>query len=466
MQDSPAGHSTGEPATQAVVLSTPTKSASMPFTSGTFSRPEVVLCCLALLMIVQAAMVYYLHRGEKWRQSAIALTWHIRVAWAVLAVAVATALLYFLPKSPAAVTDAKAIQDLLGPSRGVLLFGVLAFFAVAVQFARQHVVEQLLDTPLGSSALSRWRRVVLDAFGGKDPWLAWLFFGVLATALEPFITQASGVSGSDQSAKAWFASRPEVFAGIMCVYAAAVYFLWTLSAIRRRLVNEDRFRGPIVAVFARSPISEVPAQAVLLGPLQSGKSHVFRRCMDHPQERDDGTTWMKMGQRAVEGVRLSAIDLPGENLGSHIAAVSRFRADLVVLVLRVGHLDGGGNAIDNPINFIDLKTFVEKCVTATNRLPTATREYLTSLRMATSFSPNDPSPFLVRRVLLLFNYANGDEAERLMANRLQAHDGISRLTNDVARYFQVDPSYCVGLVADASTADVINRIYSEAIKDT
>jgi len=429
------------------------------------TRPELVICFLALLMLVQAAMVYYLHKGTKWRKSASALTWHIRIAWGVLFVAVAAALFYLLPKSPAAVKDANAIQGLLGPSRGVLLFGVLAFFAVAVQFARQYVVELLLDTPMGGSAESKWKRRVLYVFGGKDPWLAWLFFGIVATTVEPLVTQANVVVTTNQGVKGWLAARPEVFAAFMCIYAAVVYSLWTLSAIRRRLVNEDRFRGPIVARFARSPFSEVPAQAVMMGPLQSGKSHLFRSIMNLPLERDDGTTKMRMAQRAADGVRLSAIDLPGENLGSHIAAISRFRADAVVLVLRVQHLDSG-DAIDELANFNDLKTFVEKCVTGNDRLPVATREYLTSLRMATSFSPNDPTTFLVRRVLLLFNYAEGNVTEQQMASRLRAHKGVNMLTDDVAKYFQIDPTHCVGLIADAGAANVVNRVFAEASKDT
>ena len=168
-------------------------------------------------------------------------------------------------------------------------------------------------------------------------------------------------------ASKWFAFGLLTMTGLL-------YYGWTTGILYRRINDIDRFVGKPAARLGFVPCWPFgnvyhPAQAVIVGPAQSGKSEMIRgidgiapRRAGQPESTHQPilSTLRSVGDERLHDVSL--IDTGGEMMGDQFDLIRKVRTDCLVVVLCASHLarnapqlrDVGQWTLENVHNLVNL----------------------------------------------------------------------------------------------------------------
>ena len=179
----------------------------------------------------------------------------------------------------------------------------------------------------------------------KDVWLAWFIISALITV--PMEYRPDIPIEPPYHPSAYFAAT------ILVIVVLLTYVLWIHSALYRQMAETNGLIGSIIpALFRLSPLDvHPPAQALVIGPKEAGKSELIKSCDPSYREFADrmdseyGTPIIReatmlhklsvstLSTSQEEEVRFALLDFPGENIGDHCTLPFDLRCDILVLVL-------------------------------------------------------------------------------------------------------------------------------------
>lgn len=440
----------------------PTISTRPPQTPSSLLAPsdssihilEGAAILLALWMICQQVLIANAP-DDPWERTARRYKRHLRWAAGIATVIVlVVATMYVILKE-----DTRAFRDVLSPNRSTLMVIGIAFFVAILRLLMERAKDEPAEVP-------RFLKDLLRSFRGTiDPtkplpqverrvrahrYDAWVWTFALLVVLEVAMRY---LPSADVVTNLPIVHTTYVGPALLHVIVACAYFGWIYLGTFKKMTEVHHFSGIAAREYLGKLMEQtIPYQAVVIGPMRAGKTAFCAgKTIPDDQGRTSKLTATRFGtageinENTGCSAYVSLLDTPGENLGDHLAAISYYRTDVLVLVLRAEGLVEKRLAQEPEESLADIESFWEG-----EGHPVSTREYLTTLRRVLK-RDDDPNAitrsfelYKVRKFVLFLNCEGWDESRigRVMGSR-----GFQKMADLFGKRFGVPKENCFGLVA-------------------
>ena len=221
-------------------------------------------------------------------------------------------------------------------TKGFLSLTVLALFLASIKIMIERYFERQLREKY-PDIQDPWQ---------KDVWLLWFVASVIITLPLEYRV--------DVDIDPPYQVIHYVGATVIVAIVLLTYVSWIHNALYRQMSETSGLIGSIIPTLHRKLLpldSHPPAQALVIGPKEAGKSELVKNCdpvyKEESEKRDEhlGSQIIEtatmiqtmnvpgLGSSKQEEVRFALLDFPGENIGDHCTLPFDLRCDVLVLVM-------------------------------------------------------------------------------------------------------------------------------------